>query len=106
MSRMEQMKIQGIASTISILLALGLTPPAQAQDRGDAVATGFYGGVSLRDRATDGPGITFGPATSVWNRFVAPTSDDTSPRALLFGGYRWSNDIAVEASFNSIDKYA
>jgi opacity protein-like surface antigen len=37
---------------------------------------------------------------------VAPTADDLSPRALVFGGYRWRNDIAVEASFNSIDQYA
>ena len=37
---------------------------------------------------------------------MAPTADDSSARALVFGGYRWRNDIAVEASFNSIDQYA
>ena len=68
--------------------------------------TGFYGGVSLRDHATESAGIAQGPATSVWNRFAAPVADDSSPRALVFGGYRWRNDIAVEASFNSIDQYA
>ena len=71
-----------------------------------AAATGFYGGVSLRDHATEGAGVTLGPTSSVWNRFVAPAADDNSPRALVFGGYRWSNDIAVEASFNSVDQYA
>ncbi len=60
----------------------------------------------MRDRARDTSGVTFGPASSVWNRYTAPTADDTTPRALVFGGYRWSNDIAVEAAFNSIDKYA
>jgi hypothetical protein len=100
------MKIQRIISSISILLALGLAQIAHAQDRDQPVATGFYGGVSLRDHAREGTGLTFGPASSVWNRFVVPTTDDTSPRTLVFGGYRWSNDIAVEASFNSIDKYA
>ena len=99
------MKIQRIASVISILLALGLTAPVQADDRLAVAAPGFYGGVSLRDRVTDGSGLTFGSANTVWNRYVAPTTDDTSSRALLFGGYRWRNDIAVEASFNSVDMY-
>ncbi len=49
--------------------------------------------------------MTLGPARSVWTRFVAPTAEDTSPRALVFGGYRWRNDVAVEASFNSVDQY-
>ena len=100
------MKIQRIASSISILLALGAAAPVQADGRPDAVVTGFYGGVSMRDQAKDTSGVTFGPTSSVWNRYVVPTADDTSPRALVFGGYRWRNDIAVEASFNSIDKYA
>ena len=77
-----------------------------ADDRLDAAVPGFYGGVSMRDRATDTSGVTFGAANSVWNRYVAPAAADTSPRALVFGGYRWSNDIVVEASFNSMDKYA
>ena len=67
---------------------------------------GFYGGVSMRDHATEGVGMMLGPATSVWTRYVTPTADDSSARALVFGGYRWRNDIAVEASFNSIDQYA
>jgi Outer membrane protein beta-barrel domain len=70
------------------------------------VPTGFYGGVSLRDQATESAGIVLGPASSVWNRYVAPIADDSSPRALVFGGYRWRNDIALEASFNSVDQYA
>jgi hypothetical protein len=100
------MKIQRIASSISILLALGVATPVEADDRLDAVAMGFYGGVSMGDRAQDTSGITFGATNSVWNRYVVPTAADTSPRALVFGGYRWSNDIAVEASFSSSDKYA
>lgn len=100
------MKTQRVAVVISILLALGLSRPAQAEDRPAALATGFYGGVSLRDRATDGAGLTFGSANAAWNRYVAPTTDATSQRALLFGGYRWRNDVAVEASFNSVDMYS
>ncbi len=99
------MRIQRIALFISTSLALGVAAPARADDRLPPDASGFYGGVSLRDHAQEGLGVTFGKATSVWNRFVTPTVDDTSQRTLVFGGYRFSNDIAVEASFNAIDKY-
>lgn len=60
----------------------------------------------MRDHAAEGAGVILGPSTSIWNRYVAPTADDSSARALVFGGYRWRNDVAVEASFNSIDQYA
>ena len=60
----------------------------------------------MRDHATEGTGIILGPATSIWNRYAAPTADDSAARALVFGGYRWRNDIALEASFSSIDQYA
>jgi len=58
-----------------------------------AAARGFYGGVSLRDAGSEGVGVSFGSATSVWNRYTAPTIDDTATRSLLFGGFRWSNDV-------------
>jgi hypothetical protein len=105
----ETMRIQRIAVFFSISLALGLVASVQAQDRPAATSSsGFYGGVSLRDRAQEGVGLTIGNASSVWNRFATPTVtvDDTAPRTLLFGGYRFSNDVAIEASFNAIDKYA
>jgi Outer membrane protein beta-barrel domain len=99
-------KNQIITPFISILLAFGIATSAHAEDRVGAVPTGFYGGVSLRDHATESAGIALGPASSVWNRYVAPIADDSSARALVFGGYRWRNDLAVEASFNSVDQYA
>jgi len=98
-------KIQQIISAISILLALGTAASAQADERVGSDATGFYGGLSLRDHATESAGISLGPTSSVWNRFATPVADDASQRALVFGGYRWRNDVAVEASFNSIDQY-
>lgn len=100
------MKIHGVAAIISTLLALGVASPAQADERTERPATGFYGGVSLRDRGADSTGLSFGSVNSVWNRYVAPVADEGSPRALVFGGYRWRSDIAVEASFNSSDRYA
>jgi opacity protein-like surface antigen len=100
----EIVKTQRTAAVISILLALGLAPAAHAQEKG--TTSGFYGGVSMRDHANESAGITLGPASSVWSRFVTPTADDSASRALIFGGYRFRNDIAVEASFNTLDQYA
>ncbi len=71
-----------------------------------AAQNGFYGGVSVRDSGADGVGLTFGQAPFAWNRFAAPVAEDATQRALVFGGYRWSNDVAIEAAFNSSDKYA
>ena len=68
--------------------------------------TGFYGGVLLRDAAVEGPGLAFGPTVSAWTRFAPAIADESSNRTLLFGGYRFRNDIAVEAAFNSADRYA
>jgi len=84
-------------------LAIGAATGAMAQ-------TGFYGGVSLRDNGSDAIGLVLAPQRGsqslVWNRFTAPLGDDSSQRSLLFGGYRWKNDVAVEAAFNTTDKYA
>lgn len=72
---------------------------------------GFYGGVAMRENGAEANGLTLGnvPLGNVplaWNRFSAPIADDTSQRSLLFGGYRWRNDLAVEAAVNTTDKYA
>jgi hypothetical protein len=99
------MKIQTIASVISISLALGLVAQVQAAERTDA-SDGFYGGVSLRDSATGGTGVVFGAPSSGLSRNATTAADDSATRALVFGGYRWRNDLAVEASFSSLDKYA
>jgi opacity protein-like surface antigen len=102
----ETMKTQRIARIFSILLALGVALPVQADEHASPSTSGFYGGVSLRDRGTEGPGLTFGPTAAMWSRYSAPTVDDTAARALVFGGYRWRTDLAVEASFSSLDRYA
>ncbi len=94
---------QAIAAIISVATLGFATATAAAEGEG---AAGFYGGVSLRDQGTQGTGLQTGAASSVWNRFTAPAADDSASRALVFGGYRWTNDVAVEASFTSVDKYA
>jgi opacity protein-like surface antigen len=97
---------QKLTAVISISLALGLAAEASAQPSPAAV-TGFYGGVSVRDHGAAAPGLTFGPAPVLNPRFNVGNGDDSASRSsLLFGGYRWSNDLSVEASFGSTDKYS
>ena len=71
-----------------------------------AAQGGFYGGVAVRDGGTDAMGLALGKLPFAWNHFAAPTAEDATQRALVFGGYRWSSDISVEAAFNANDKYA
>ena len=98
---------QLVAAVISIISALALAPAAYGQEGTGLVAgTGFYGGVSLRDRGTESMGLNVGAAPSIWTRLAAPAVDDSPSRALVFGGYRWRNDIAVEALLSAADKYA
>ena len=59
---------------------------------------GFYGGVSYRDNTPDaGSASLSAPAGPALSRTPVAVVDDTTSRALLFGGYRWQNDLAVEA---------
>jgi len=85
------------AILLTLLTAVG--GAAAAQD-------GFYGGVAVRDAGADAMGLTLGKLPLAWNRFTTPAAEDATQRALVFGGYRWSSDIAVEAAFNASDKYA
>jgi opacity protein-like surface antigen len=95
-----------------LAIALGaaaIAVPGWAQDRAPSAAQaagGFYGGVALRDAGVDGAGVNLGRLTSTWSRFTSPVSDDAARRALVFGGYRWASDIALEGSFESADRYA
>lgn len=68
--------------------------------------SGFYGGVVLRQGVQEGPGVQFGKLSSAWGKFVAPTADESGARTLFFGGYRWQNDVALEAAFGTAENYA
>jgi opacity protein-like surface antigen len=81
--------------------ALAQERPAQADAQ-----SGFYGGLAVRDAGAETAGINLGHLASTWGRFASPVGDDTSRRALVFGGYRWANDVAVEGSFTTADRYA
>jgi len=82
-----------------VSLAIGASLPASAE-------SAFYGGVSLRDPNTNATGGLKGDLPLTWTQFAAPIADDTVQRTMAYGGYRWRNDVAVEAAFNTGDKYS
>src|SRR5437867_12877629 len=94
---------------VGLALAVGaVAPVALAQDRSGqgAPQAGFYGGVALRGAGGESAGISLSHLASTWGRVASPVGDDAARRALVFGGYRWSNDIAVEGSLSTADRYA
>jgi opacity protein-like surface antigen len=106
----HKIKINQRFAAIYLFCLLGLAAPAWSADSpATAGTTGFYGGVSIRDHASESVGLKSASAPASWTLYSSPAVDDataSSTRALFFGGYRWRNDVAVEASFTSTDKYA
>jgi opacity protein-like surface antigen len=79
---------------------------ADPQQGGGVRNEGFYGGVSLRNAGSEADGLDLGHVASTWGRYASPVSDDNARRALVFGGYRFANDVAVEGSFSSAESLA
>ena len=91
------------------LASLACSPAVVAQattPASTASGEGFYGGVSLRNARTESRGIDLGHVASTWERFTSPVTDDSARRALVFGGYRFANDVALEGSLSSAESYA
>ena len=82
-----------------LVAALGMATVAAAQ----APAAGFYGGLSLRENGAE-QGLAIG-AVGNPDRFTFALDPSPGPRALVFGGYRWRNDLALEAALGSADSY-
>ena len=99
------MKIQTLGTAFAASIAL-LCAAATAGAQAQPAAGGFYGGVSLRQAGAEGNGVSVGGVSSTWGRFADPVGDDTGNRSLFFGGYRWANDVSVEASFATSDRYS
>ncbi len=101
---------QLLATIFSGVLSLAVAGGAAAADVPAADGSGFYGGISLRNAGQDGDsasvGLRLANASSVWNRFASPVADDNASRTLAFGGYRFANDLAVEAAVGTTDRYA
>src|SRR5436190_6424283 len=68
--------------------------------------TGFYGGVILRDGGSATSGVAFGPRIQAVAPASAPVEDVTVQQQRVFGGYKWRNDLAVEAAFARTESYA
>jgi opacity protein-like surface antigen len=64
---------------------------------------GFYGGLTLRENGAE-QGLAIGAAGNP-DRFVSSLFPVPGSQALVFGGYRWRNDLAVEAALHSADGY-
>jgi opacity protein-like surface antigen len=96
----------------AVAFGAGMIASAAAQDSVQAASTsggsdaGFYGGIALRQNAQNTSGVNLGQLNSAWTKFVAPLADETGSRTLFFGGYRWHNDLAVEAAFGTAETYA
>lgn len=92
--------VRKILPSALFLLVIGATPLAAAQA---PAAAGFYGGITLRDGGGE-QGIAVGAAGNA-DRFASPLDAAATPQAVLFGGYRWRNDLALEASLGSLTSY-
>lgn len=91
---------------VTALLLATLAGGARAAEVPAVDAGGFYGGISMRNAGQDGDGISLGHLRSVWARFAPPTADDAGSRALAYGGYRFANDLAVEAAIATSDRFS
>ena len=96
---------------VAAALAASLLAPASGALAADSPdKSGFYAGISLRNADGASEGVSVGhlltnPA-SVWNRYTSPVAEEAGNRTLAFGGYRFANDLAVEAAVATTDRYA
>jgi opacity protein-like surface antigen len=102
---LQKQLLAGVSFAVWLLVPAGGAVAAEAP----ADRSGFYGGVSLRDEGRDTNGVTIGhilanPA-SIWNRYTSPIAEDNGNRTLAFGGYRFGNDVSVEAAVATMNGY-
>jgi hypothetical protein len=83
--------------------AYGTAPAARAPVAA-APVDGFYGGIALRDLGRPGTGIR-GDLPLALGTDGAGLAEDAPSQALFFGGYRFGNDLALEASLGSTERY-
>jgi len=69
-----------------------------------AAPAGFYGGVALRDLDHPSTGI-HGDLPLAFGIYGSPMADAAPAQTLLFGGYRFGNDLALEGSLGSSERY-
>lgn len=84
---------------LAVVAALGL-PWAAASAQGNGVRDGFYGGIAVRDGGSE-QGVAIRDAGGPWLRLTPTAGDVPDARALVYGGYRWRGDVALEAALGS-----
>ena len=91
--------LRSLAVPVAAVAAMALAPASAAADIAASAPSGFYGGLSIRDVGAE-QGLTIGNVTSSF-AWVAPFQAEPGARASAFGGYRFRNDLALEASVAS-----
>lgn len=92
---------------VALMSLAGALPVAGAANLSTPDTPGFYGGIALGGNGPSGSGLSFGHLPpSEWSRFVSPATEDAGSRTLVFGGYRWRNELALEAAFATSERYA
>lgn len=87
-----------IAAVLAALACATLATAASAAEV-EGKANGFYGGVTVRQEGME-QGLAFGNVASSFGRFAA-LETEAAARTSAFGGYRFRNDLALEASVAS-----
>jgi opacity protein-like surface antigen len=101
------MKTRFSAIIVAVAASIAVAMPAVGAELRVPGISDFYGGVALRTPGADGMGVTLGHLSNEWVRFAFPSADDgTGSRTLMFGGYRWRNDFALEAAVETSERYA
>jgi opacity protein-like surface antigen len=106
LSKQQVVGIAALALSVGYATQVFAQEPVPSQFQVSTPETGFYGGIGLRENAQETGGISLGRLNSAWGKFVSPTADESGARALVFGGYRWRNDVALEAAFGTAESYA
>lgn len=94
------------AVLLAALVTGGFAQPAAAAAEGALAVPpgGFYGGISVRQDGAE-QGLSFGDVRSSHGRYAAFESDASGSTASAFGGYRFRNDLALEASVATVTGY-
>lgn len=82
-------------------MAAGAAWTGAAAPAGAQALDGFYGGIAFRD-----PVAAVAPVTVTPPLGLQGAGEDGASRQRVFGGYRWRNDLALEAGFERAESYA
>jgi opacity protein-like surface antigen len=85
--------------TLSAATVLALSCAGAGASEG-ALRDGFYGGIAVRD-VTGEQGVAIRDDANPWGRLMPAVGEPQGSQALVYGGYRWRRDVALEATLGS-----